>query len=247
MFQINYSTTDLNSAEILTYLENEGALGSAQTALSDNQILIQAWFDEKKDLKISPGTWKKVDQDDWNHTTIANVSGAEIHCAADVFGNGAHATTQMCISILELVLTHFQNREGIRFADLGTGSGILSIFAWQNGVRDIFAIDLQESAIQQAIANAKQVGIPSTCFTTQDVADLNSDPKDIIVANLLSQILEEHLGTILSALAPQGYLILSGIGSQWDLDMRALFQAHDLKIGKRMIQNDWMSYLLTRA
>ncbi|MEE9172107.1 MAG: 50S ribosomal protein L11 methyltransferase [candidate division NC10 bacterium] len=63
------------------------------------------------------------------------LSAGDIHIyirPSTVFGDGSHATTQMCLEMLELEL-----QRGDRVVDIGTGTGILAIAAAKLGARDV--------------------------------------------------------------------------------------------------------------
>ena len=65
------------------------------------------------------------------------------------FGTGEHATTRMCLNILEREVT-----AGCSLLDVGTGSGILAIGARLMGAGQIVAIDTDPEAIATASRNA---------------------------------------------------------------------------------------------
>ena len=70
------------------------------------------------------------------------------------FGTGTHATTQLCIRMLE----NRMKRKGLSVLDVGTGSGILAIVAAKLGVREVWAIDNDEAAIEGARERRKKWG-----------------------------------------------------------------------------------------
>ena len=71
------------------------------------------------------------------------------------FGTGTHATTQLCIRMLE----NRMRRKGLSVLDVGTGSGILAIVAAKLGVREVWAIDNDEAAIEGARENTERNGV----------------------------------------------------------------------------------------
>ena len=64
------------------------------------------------------------------------------------FGTGTHPTTKMSLFALEQVL-----RGGETLLDVGTGSGVLSIAAALLGAKEIYAYDLDETAVRVAKEN----------------------------------------------------------------------------------------------
>lgn len=132
------------------------------------------------------------------------------------FGTGAHATTQLCLEALEQ-----QNLENTTIADIGCGSGILSIVSLLYGARQIYAADVDPLAFTSTQSNAKvngisnhqlqvQVGsLPEVIAMAQSADAL---PVDGIVCNILSEIIVGLIIPRLSELAgPQTWGILSGI------------------------------------
>jgi len=132
------------------------------------------------------------------------------------FGTGAHATTQLCLEALEQ-----QPLEGTTLADIGCGSGILSIVSLLYGAKQIYAADVDPLAFTSTQSNAKvnnigeeqlqvQVGsLPEIIAMAQKAGAI---PVDGIVCNILSEIIVGLIIPQLSELAgPQTWGILSGI------------------------------------
>lgn len=132
------------------------------------------------------------------------------------FGTGAHATTQLCLEALER-----QNLTNATLADIGCGSGILSIVSLLYGARQAYAADVDPIAFSSTRANAEangvtaeqlqvQVGsLPEIIAMAQRANDL---PIDGIVCNILAEIIVGLIIPRLSELAgPDTWGILSGI------------------------------------
>jgi ribosomal protein L11 methyltransferase len=68
------------------------------------------------------------------------------------FGTGAHATTRLCLELLQEV-------EPTSLVDVGSGSGVLSIAAAKLGFAPVSAIDLDEVAVETTRANAAANGV----------------------------------------------------------------------------------------
>jgi ribosomal protein L11 methyltransferase len=130
--------------------------------------------------------------------------------AEAAFGTGEHATTAMCLRLLER-----QTRErppGWSMLDAGTGSGILAIAARCLGATRVLAIDTDPRACAIAKRNARANGVREIEFRTGDVLQSNLPGKvDVITANLFSELLIKALPGFSQDLATSGSLILSGI------------------------------------
>lgn len=68
------------------------------------------------------------------------------------FGTGAHATTRLCLELLQEV-------EATSLLDVGCGSGVLSVAAAKLGFAPVIAVDLDEVALETTAANAAANGV----------------------------------------------------------------------------------------
>ena len=92
------------------------------------------------------------------------------------FGTGAHPTTQLCLELLQEV-------DPASLADLGCGSGVVSIAAVRLGHSPVVAVDVDEAAVEAARLNASANGVE---VAVRQV-DLRLDPvpdAEIVVANI---------------------------------------------------------------
>jgi ribosomal protein L11 methyltransferase len=130
--------------------------------------------------------------------------------AEAAFGTGEHATTAMCLGILERLTR--KRSDGWTMLDAGTGSGILAIAASCLGAARVLAIDNDALACAIARRNAHANGVRNIEFRTGDILKLKVARKfDLISANLFSGILIAALPIWRRHLAQDGSLILSGI------------------------------------
>jgi ribosomal protein L11 methyltransferase len=130
--------------------------------------------------------------------------------AEAAFGTGEHATTAMCLRLLE---RHTRQRPpGWSMLDAGTGSGILALAARCLGAARVLAIDNDPLACAIARRNARANGISRINFQPDDILQLKPPGKfDIITANLFSEILIAALPGWSRSLKRGGFVILSGI------------------------------------
>lgn len=130
--------------------------------------------------------------------------------AEAAFGTGEHATTAMCLRLLERHTR--EHPPSWSMLDAGTGSGILAIAARCLGAARVLAIDNDPIACATAKRNARANGVRNIDFRTTDVLKLKLTKKfNVITANLFSEILITVLPNWSRHLAPEGFLIFSGI------------------------------------
>ncbi len=121
------------------------------------------------------------------------------------FGTGNHATTAGMIRLIDgLPLA------GRSVIDMGCGSGVLGIFAMKKGASCCTSIDIDDRSTANARENADANGVDLD-IRHGDASLLPSvRPADYFFANITRNIILEDLDRYLSALKPDGTLLLSG-------------------------------------
>lgn len=123
------------------------------------------------------------------------------------FGTGTHATTKMCIQALEQRL----RKRGLSVLDVGTGSGILLIVAARLGAGEVWGVDIDGVAIENARENVRQNGISDIIRIRKGrVGDIRKR-FDVVVANIDLRSLERMRWSLTHHLKSKGFLILSGV------------------------------------
>jgi len=126
------------------------------------------------------------------------------------FGTAEHATTRGCLRLLERHV-----RVGQQVADVGTGSGILSVASVLLGADRVVAMDSDPRACATAEANARlnQVGekIEVIQVTVGPEPLPEGQPFGGIVANIEAGILIPRLGMLRGGLLAGGWMILGGV------------------------------------
>ncbi len=164
---------------------------------------------------------------------------------AMAFGTGEHATTRGVIRLMQTIPL-----DGLTVADLGAGSGILSIAAAKLGARKVVAIETDPDAGGNAADNihANDVG-DRVHFIEGDAATLLPliAPVDVILANILSSVLVSLLPVIRDSLAAGGHAILSGVLREERAMMLEAIDAKGWRLLKEDTEDEWWSGLIARA
>lgn len=98
------------------------------------------------------------------------------------FGTGAHATTRLCLELL-------QDVGPASLVDVGCGSGVLSIAAAKLGFAPVAAFDIDEAALETTTANATANGVAIDVVTEVRPAQLG-------VMNIALDVVETMLPTL---------------------------------------------------
>jgi ribosomal protein L11 methyltransferase len=166
--------------------------------------------------------------------------------AEAAFGTGEHATTAMCLRMLERVTR--KRISAWSMLDAGTGSGILAIAGSCLGANRIIAIDNDLLACVVAKRNAAANRVHNIEFRAGDVLTQKFPGKfNIITANLYSEILIAALPVWKRSLADDGYLILSGILHSQELAVVAALHQNSFAVCETRRRGKWIALLAARA
>lgn len=140
------------------------------------------------------------------------------------FGTGNHATTQLCLESLEMRLAELPKsfvdktykKEPVIIADIGCGSGILSIGALLLGAEKVYAVDTDPLAVQSTFSNRtlneiRPESLIPAAGSVDMVRQLALQPVDGIVCNILADVIIELLPEMSAISKPTTWGIFSGI------------------------------------
>lgn len=122
------------------------------------------------------------------------------------FGTGTHPTTRLCIKALEQYINKDDD-----IADIGTGSGILSIVGIKFGAKNAVGVDNDLSVIEVANENAEKNNIAEKCCFYEGTAKDVKGRFSVVTANILAEVIISIMDDLLMLLNENGKLILSGI------------------------------------
>ena len=189
------------------------------THISDKVVIVPSW------LEYSPKE---------GEITVSLDPG----CA---FGTGTHQTTQLCVVGME---QYPELIEGKKVADIGMGSGILSIIAKKFGAKYVYGCDNDPTVIDVAKENAQKNGVE--CTFELGTADMIQDEFDFICANILHNVLYEIMPDLKRLVKKDGVISLSGImDNKKDIVLEAI-ENNGLKILKTNYMTPWVSYIVSK-
>lgn len=123
------------------------------------------------------------------------------------FGTGGHPTTRLCLEALEERVT-----PGSRVADIGTGSGILSIAAARLGAAEVFATDIDSLPRRIAGENIARNELTETVrILEMEEFDRLATGCQVVVANIVANTIVELAPSITRRIVEGGIFIGSGI------------------------------------
>lgn len=190
-------------------------------------------------LPVPQTQWNLIDEEDWasswkQHWQPLEIGDRFLICPAWIdpdrpderiplrldpgaaFGTGTHPTTQLCLEALEMRMLDASS--DLIIADIGCGSGILSIGAVQLNARQVYAIDSDPMAVRATRSNRDLNGINRQRL----VVGLGSIEQlvalgersiyfDGIICNILAEVILDLIPQMTEIAKPHAWAVLSGI------------------------------------
>lgn len=155
------------------------------------------------------------------------------------FGTGTHQTTQLCMKALEKYMN-----KGDKVADIGMGSGILSILAKKLGATSVYGCDTDDTVIEVAKENAKKNNVEATFELGS--ADKINDKFDFVCANILHFVLAEIMGDLKKLMKTGAMMSLSGILDEKKQMVINAYEKENLELVEEIHQDQWTSFVVKR-
>ena len=163
--------------------------------------------------------------------------------AGMAFGTGEHATTATCLRLLADVADEFGDAVW-EMLDLGWGSGSLAIAGRVLGARRAEAADFDPHAVRTAKENVRANEVSRVVVKNLDVRVWQpSRTWNVVAANLFSGLLIEVSEKIATAVAADGWLILSGILRTQELEVVAAYRKVGFRADRIVRKGKWIALL----
>src|SRR4030043_24682 len=178
-----------------------------KTASLPEQDWSENWKRFFKPVQVTP---RFVVKPPWSKMRLGKGQSSIDIIPGMAFGTGTHATTLLSIQALEETI----KKKGLCVLDVGTGSGILSIIAAKLGAKEVWGIDTDGVAVENARENVEKNRVSDIVRTRKGSIGNLHKKFDVIIANIDLKSLRRMRKPLLSHLKKGGFLILSGILEQ---------------------------------
>ena len=158
------------------------------------------------------------------------------------FGTGHHESTRLCLESILQIRPFLQEETFV--LDLGTGSGILAMFAAKVGFRNILALDIDHLAVEAALRNIRINGLEEYIRVSNEPLKSIKKRFGLILANLSFHILQNLTEELRLHLVKDGWLVLSGfLAGETDELLQSLY-SKGLELTFQKSKNDWECLIL---
>lgn len=155
------------------------------------------------------------------------------------FGTGTHATTQLCMKMIEKYMPR-----GAKVADIGMGSGILAICAAKFGASFVYGCDNDDTVIDVARENAAKNAVK--CDFELNTADKITQKFDFVLANILHNVLAEIMPDLKNIMNSGALLVLSGILDEKKQVVLDSIKKCDLILVEEVHLNQWTAFVVRK-
>ncbi|TME87860.1 MAG: 50S ribosomal protein L11 methyltransferase [Chloroflexi bacterium] len=211
-----------------------GPIGELVARRVDDKDWLESWKAEFVPIRIGAFLVRPT----WSESIVGE--GVELVLDPGMaFGTGLHPTTQQCLEALSTLPLG-----GKSVLDVGTGSGILAIAAAKRGASPVVAVDTDTLAVDAARENAVRngVAIPVAAGSAADVPGRF----DVVVANIVSPVLQQIASHLAARLASGGTLLVAGISVPAERATREALRSARLGVLDRTVRDDWVALALRR-
>lgn len=166
------------------------------------------------------------------------------------FGTGTHATTQLCLEALEMRLGYEKTDAVI--ADIGCGSGILSIAAILLDAKKAYGVDIDPLAVKSARSNRElnRISNKRLVFELGSLDRLNKlvdEPVDGILCNILAEVIIDLIPQLDMLAKPTTWGIISGVLLEQAKPVADTLEQHGWIVATLWRRQDWCCFNIRRS
>ena len=239
---VEFKETETDNVQLIAYYPLDDRVGARMQKLQDFLAELPVW-----EIQPDPATidLKHVTAEKWAEAWKAAFPPQRVgkrilivpswhdspHNETDIliqldpgmaFGTGYHPTTRLSLELLEHTVEPHHH-----IADIGTGSGILTIAAVKLGAKQVDAIEIDPTAIPVAAANFQTNAVTSrVCLSQGDGLKEVNSKYHLIIGNILTKAILPIIPDCTPRLHPAGIAIFSGILETELAQVQAVLEAN---------------------
>lgn len=239
-----YISEEDNATERVEYLKELLTASAISFEIVCEEVNDSSWADGwKKYFKCTEIGNKLVIRPSWeDYDNKENRKVLSIDPGA-AFGTGTHATTSLCLEILDRVIS-----ENDTVLDIGCGSGILAIAAALLGAKSAVGVDIDAQSVKVAKENAQRNDIEDKVdFMVGDLAEKVSGKYTVVCANIVADIIIKLLENVADYMEKDAILITSGIIDIRKDDVVKGFEKFGFEIVEERNKDNWYAFVCKKG
>ncbi len=239
-----YISCEDNAEESVTYLTERFAAVGIQAQIKSIGVDDADWSENwKKYFKAFPvgnrlavcPSWETYDNAE-NRVVLKIDPGA-------AFGTGSHATTSMCLSLLDKYIS-----QGNTLLDIGCGSGILAITGVLLGAENAVGVDIDAQSVKVSKENAEINDISQkTEFICGDLTEKISGKYDIVCANIVADVIIKLTPDVDKFMNDGALFMCSGIIDLRADEVRDALLNNGFSIVEEVVRDNWHAFAARKA
>jgi ribosomal protein L11 methyltransferase len=219
------------ASALATELRRLGASKVAQRVVPDEDWS-ETWKQFFKPRRIGE---RFIIRPTWEEFEAAPSDRVIVLDPGQAFGTGDHPTTRLCLELMERA-----NLASAAVADVGCGTGVLSIGAALLGAKEVVALDIDPLSVEIAKANAALNGVAFDCVAGDGFEVFADRRFDAVVSNIISAVLIRLAPGAAAHVKPGGMWIVSGIIRQNWPDVLAAAERAGFNLVERCEEDEWV-------
>ncbi len=240
----------------------------------DKKSLLQSFISLANtfELTLPPCKWIQVENEDWSSTWKKNWNPDPVGKSililpawldvpekfserkiirldpGSAFGTGSHPSTRLCIEALENYPP-----VGKVIADLGCGSGILSLISLKLGAKSTFSVDTDSLAISATknnffLNNFSEKNMKVFLGSIEEIEANMPDQKiDLVLCNILLPVIKSLGPSFEKIIGHKGKVILSGLLAVQIKELQEFFVKIGWTVLETKIKDQWALMVLTQS
>lgn len=239
-----YISEEDNSTETAEYIKELLTASQVPFEMISDTVNDSTWADGwKKFFKCTEIGEKLVIRPSWEeYDNVENRKVLSIDPGA-AFGTGTHATTSLCLQILEKHI-----KEDSTVLDIGCGSGILAIAGVLLGAQSAVGVDIDAQSVRVARDNAEINNVTKKIdFLVGNLADKISDKYTVVCANIVADVILKLLENVEDYMTEDGILITSGIINIRKDDILSGFKQFGFEVLEEHNKDNWYAFVCRKG
>ncbi len=238
-----YISESDNAAEALEFLKERltaekipfeaGSVGVDDSDWNENWKKYFHPIEIGEKLAVVP-SWENYENE--QNRTVLNIDPGA------AFGTGTHATTSLCLELLQGFVTN-----NSKMLDIGCGSGILALASVLLGAESAFGVDIDAQSVKTAKENAEINNISGKVkFEVGDLTEVVSGKYEVICANIVADVVIRLLPDAKNFMTDNGVLIVSGIIDLRKDDVLKAVAENGFKVTGEKYKDNWCAFVLQK-